>query len=350
MNTLLNKSKPLLIHGGSGSGKSYLSMNLSNDMVLTKIDSSMLKTIKSKDYLLDIIKKRNITIMFSEKKENRCLLIEDIHIFHKYDRTFYKILVEFIKDRKYYNTYIILTCNNTFLKNKELLKIKKYLTYHEIKYTYSQYYKLCLEIAGGNKYKYKYTLDDLDKKIYFSAFNLNNFKSSCEETINNKDNKDNYDSIDIVTKDLITNKYKLNELFRLCEGDEIILAYNLLENLEIIVKTDLRKYYKIYRSFINSDIIEYNIVKYDKELSVKYMSILSIANLNYFINMNNTNIIMNIYISKCMVLANVKPIPNLDFMIYIIDTLNKYKDEEYKLKLVNDINFKKIEKIYNIFY
>ena len=345
MNTLLNKSKPLLIHGGSGSGKSYLSMNLSNEMVLTKIDSSMLKIIKSKDYLLDIIKKRNVTIMFSEKKENRCLLIEDIHIFHKYDRTFYKILIEFIKDRKYYNTYIILTCNNTFLKNKELLKIKKYLTYHEIKYTYSQYYKLCLEIAEVNKYKYN--LDDLDKKIFFSGFNLNNFKSSCEETINNKDN---YDPIDIVTKDLINNKYEIKELFRICQGDEIILSYNLLENLEEIVNKDLSKYYKIYNNFVNSDIIEYNIVKYDKELSIKYLSILSLANISYYMNMKCKTITMNKYISKCMVLTNVKPIPNLDFMIYIIDTFTKYKDEEYKLKLVNDINLGKIEKIYKIFY
>lgn len=343
MNTLLNKSKLLLIHGKPGSGKTHLSMNLSNDMVLTKIDSSMLKTIKSKDYLLDIIKKHNVTMMFSEKKENRCLLIDDIHIFYKYDRTFFKILIEFIKERKYYNTYIILTCNNTFLKNKGLVKIKKHLSYHEIKYTYTQYYKLCLKIAKINKYN----LDDLDKKIYFSGFNLNNFKSSCEETINNKDN---YDPIEIVTKDLINNKYEINELFRICQGDEIILSYNLLENLERIVNKDLKKYYKIYNNFVNSDIIEYNIVKYDKDLSIKYLSILSLANINYYINMECKNITMNKYISKCMVLTNVKPIPNLDFMIYIIDTLNKYKDEEYKLKLINDINFGKIEKIYKIFY
>ena len=46
------------------------------------------------------------------------------------------------------------------------MKIKKYLTYHEIKYTYSQYYKICLKIAKDNKYKY--TLDELDNKIYHS--------------------------------------------------------------------------------------------------------------------------------------------------------------------------------------
>jgi archaellum biogenesis ATPase FlaH len=345
MNTLLSKSKPLLIHGGSGTGKSYLSVNLSDNMVVTKIDSSMLKTIKSKDYLLDIIKKHNVTMMFSEKKENRCLLIDDIHIFHKYDRTFIKIFIEFIKERKYYNTYIIFTCNNSFLKNKELMKIKKYISYHEIKYSYNEYYKSCLRIAKDNQYKY--SLDDLDKKIYFSGYNFNDFKSMCEETINNKDN---WDPIETITNDLINNKYAISELFRICHGDEIILAYNLLENLEQTVNNNLSKYYKIYNNFVNSDIIEYNIVKYDKELSIKYLSILSLANINYYINMKCKNITMNKYISKCMVLTNVKTIPNFEFMIYIIDSVKKYNDEDYKLKLTNNTNFGKIEKIYKIFY
>lgn len=346
MNTLLNKSNPLLIHGNPGSGKSYLSMNLSDNMVVTKIDSSMLKSIKSKDYLIDIVKKRNITLMFSEQKE-KCLLIDDIHVFQKYDRSFFKMIIDFIKEKKYYQTYVILICNNSFLKNKELMKIKKYITYHEIKYTYSQYYKICLEIAKVNKYEY--SLDDLDKKIFHSNYNLNNFKSSCEEKINEKDN---YDPIEIVTKDLVTNKYKLNELFRLCEGDEILLAYNLLENLERIIKTDLRKYYKIYRNFINSDILEYNIVKNDKELSVKYMSILSIANINYFINMNHVNIIMNRYISKCMVLTNVKKIPYLEFYIYMINSVEKYNNENYKrnISLIDRKKLNKLNKIYNFFY
>ena len=346
MNTLLNKSNPLLIHGNPGSGKSYLSMNLSSNMVVTKIDSSMLKTIKNKDYLINIVKKRNVTLMFSEKKE-RCLLIDDIHIFQKYDRPFFKMITDFIKEKKYYQTYVILTCNNSFLKNKELMKIKKYLTYHEIKYTYSQYYKICLKIAKNNKYKY--TLDDLDKKIYFSGYNFNTFKSLCEEDLNNS--KDNYDPIEIVTKSLVENKYEIKDLFRLCEGDEILLAYNLLENLEKIVKVDIKKYYKIYRSFIDSDIIEYNIVKNDKELSIKYMSILSIANINYRINMKCNSLIMNRYISKCMVLTNVKGIHDLEFIIYLFDKVKKYDDEKSKIYLSKDKkNIDKIDKIYKLFY
>ena len=114
---------------------------------------------------------------------------------------------------------------------------------------------------------------------------------------------------------------------------------------------DIRKYYKIYRSFIDSDIIEYNIVKNDKELSIKYMSILSIANINYRINMKCNSLITNRYISKCMVLTNVISIKNLEFIIYLFDRLKKYDDEKSKKYLSKDKKtIEKIDKIYNFFY
>jgi len=347
MNTL-NKSKPLLIYGKPGIGKSHLADNLSDGMVVTKIDSSMLKTIKKKDHINEIVKKRNVTLMFSEVKEKRCLLIDDIHIFQKYDRSFFKSIIDFIKGGKYYQTYIILTCNDSFLKNKELTKIKKYLIYNEIKYNYSEYYKICLKIVKQKHYNY--SLDELDKKIYFSGYNFNSFKSLCEE--DTSDIKDNYDPIEAVTNNLILKKYEMNELFRICEGDEILLSYNLLENLDKIIKYDIKTYYNIYQSFVNSDIIEYDIVKNDKELSVKYMSITSIANINNRINMICNNIRMNLYISKSMVIANNKVINNLYFYIYLLDVISKYKDEKYKdIFILNDKKIiERIEKIYKIFY
>jgi|TARA_Y100000389_G_scaffold6778_1_gene6493 hypothetical protein len=352
MNTLLNKSKPLLIHGNPGSGKTHVALGLVNDMVLTKIDSSMLKSIKNKNYILDIVKKRNITLMFSEKKEKRCLLIDDIHLFQKYDKIFFKMIIEFIKAEQYYQTNIILTCNNSFLKNKELLKLNKYINYHEIKYTYSQYYKHCLELAkkeniilGLNSF------DELDKKVYFSGYNFNTFLSTCNP--NNIDKKDNYDPIEIVTYNLMRHKIKLTELFRICEGDEIILAYNILENIDRIIIVDKSKYNKIYQRYVDSDIIEYNLIRYDKEC-IKYMSILAITNINYYINNAYTNPIMNRYISKCMVLTNTKRINRLDFKLYLYDSYIKYKNENEKYKKeLSKIDKKeqdKITKIYDIFY
>lgn len=343
----IQKNKPLLIHGKSGSGKTHLALELSKDMVLTKIDSSMLKSIKNKDYILNIVKKRNVTLMFSDVKDKRCLLIDDIHVFQKHDKCFFKMIIEFIKANQYYHTFIIMTCNNSFLKNKGLLRVKKYINTYEIKYTYNEYYKKCLKLCKEENINV--SLDELDKKIYLSRYNFNNLLSSCNEGKSNI--KDNCDPIETVTYDLIKNHYKLSELFRICEGDEIILSYNMLENINEIIKIDHIKYNKIYNSFVNSDIIEYNLVKYDKDC-IKYMSILSISYINYYIDIIFKDIIMNRYISKSMVLTNQYKINKLNFKIYLYDTVIRYKDEQYKKELLklDKKEYDRIEKIYNIFY
>lgn len=347
MTLLLQKNKPLLIHGNPGSGKTHMALELTKDMIVTKIDSSMLKSIKDKDYILDIVKKRNVTLMFNEVIEKKCLFIDDIHIFQKYDRKFFNLIINFIKECKYYSTYIILICNNNFMKNKEIIKIKKYITYYEIKYNYSQYYKKCLEIA---KLKNNINLNDLDKSIFFSNYNLNTFLSSIsiEENINSRDN---YDPIEKITINLTNSNYSLSELYRICEGDEIILAYNMLENISKIIKPDIKKYNKIYESVINSDIIEYKLLKTDKSC-IKYLSILLIANINYHIDTTCKNIIMNRYISKCMVLTNILNINHLDFKIYLYDIFIQYKDEKYKEKLlkIDKKEYERIIKIYESFY
>ena len=347
MNIPIDKNKPLLIHGLPGSGKTHMALKLAKDMVLTKIDSSMLKSIKNKDFILEIVKKRNVTLMFSDVKEQRCLLIDDIHVFQKYDKYFFKIIVEFIKNNQYYHSYIILVCNNSLLKNKLLLQIKKYINTYEIKYSYPQYYKICLKLSEEKKIDLR--LDDLDKKIYLSGYNFNTFLSSCNETKMNC--KDNQDPIEIVTQDLITNRYKLAELFRICENDEIILSYNLLENISSIIRFDIKKYNKIYETFINSDIIEYKLVKHDKEC-IKYMSILAISYINYYIDSICKNILMNRYISKCMVLTNTVNIKYLNLNLYLHDSYIKYKDNSYldELLKLDKKEYDRIIKIYEYFY
>ncbi|MAD57183.1 MAG: hypothetical protein CMK44_01240 [Porticoccus sp.] len=351
MNIHIDKNKPLLIHGKSGSGKTHVALELSKDMVLTKIDSSMLKSIKNKDYILNIVKKRNVTLMFSDVKDKRCLLIDDIHVFQKHDKFFFKMIIEFIKANQYYHTFIVMICNNNFLKNKDLLRLKKYINTYEIKYTYNEYYKKCLELyKKDKKNKFNFSLDELDNKIYLSRYNFNDLLSSfnTEDKINIKDN---YDPIETVTYDLINNRYELSELFRICEGDEIILSYNMLENINEIIKIDHKKYNKIYNSFVNSDIIEYNLVKHDKDF-IKYMSILSISHINYYIDTIFKDIIMNRYISKCMVLTNQYKINQINFKIYLYDMVFQYKNEQYKKELLklDKKEYDRLEKIYNIFY
>ena len=97
---------PLLIYGNPGCGKSYLANELLKDTVLLRIDLNLLRGIQnSKEYILDRLKKRNVTLMFQNINEQRGLLIDDIHIFYKHDKVSYKSIIEFIEDKKYYGEF-----------------------------------------------------------------------------------------------------------------------------------------------------------------------------------------------------------------------------------------------------
>ena len=153
MNILLEKNKPLLIRGLPGSGKTYLALELLKDTILLRLDSINLKDIKNiKKYIIDRIQKRNITLMFQESKETRGLLIDDLNTFHKYDKNSFNGIIDFLKENKYYNNKIIITCNTSFLNNKYLKRIV--LKRFHLKYDYNKYYKTSLSIAKDKNYKY----------------------------------------------------------------------------------------------------------------------------------------------------------------------------------------------------
>ena len=114
MNILLKKNKPLLIHGNPGCGKTYLALELLKDTVLLHLDCLNLKDIKNiKKYIVDRIQKRNITLMFVESKETRGLLIDDLNTFHKYDKNSFNGIIDFLKEKKFYNNKIIITCDTS---------------------------------------------------------------------------------------------------------------------------------------------------------------------------------------------------------------------------------------------
>ena len=179
MNTVLHKEiikkfheykKPLLIYGYPGYGKTHVAIELLKNTILVRIDTISLREIKDiKQYIVERLKKRNITLMFATSNEQRGLLLDDIHIFYKYDKSAYKSIIEFIREGNYYGSKIILTCCTTFLKNKDLCKVK--ISRYEIKYTKSSYYKICLQILKDkhiNVFTNKY-----DSLIYHSNYNLN---------------------------------------------------------------------------------------------------------------------------------------------------------------------------------
>ena len=303
---LLQKNKPLLVYGKSGSGKTHLALELLKDTILLRIDIIFLKDIKDiKKYILDKIQKRNITLMFQEKNECRGLLIDDIHIFYKYDKNSFNGILDLLKNDKFYNTKIIITCENHFLKNKNLNKFK-HDKYH-LQYNYNEYYKICLKIIKEKKFKF--TFDELDYKIYDSDYNFHNFISDSK--YKQISIRDNFDGIEECTHKLCNHKYSLNNIFRECSGDEKIILLNMMEN----IKNSLN-IYKIYQ-FVNL----FN----QKDIFLKEYDLLNIpiCMINYHMKYNNHKIIYNRYISKNMITYKSKEDYN-QYLLYLIDCYKRY--------------------------
>ena len=311
MNILLEKNKPLLIYGNPGSGKTHLALELLKDTILLQIDCLNLKDIKDiKKYIVDRIQKRNITLMFQESKETRGLLIDDLHNFHKHDKNSFKGILDFLKQDKYYNNKIIITCDTNFIKNKYLNRIN--LKRVHLKLDYNEYYKTCLNIAKSNVYKY--TLDELDIKIYESNYNFHKFKSDCDTLVDNVSVRDNFDGIEECTNKLCNQKYELNEIFRVCNGDEKIILLNMIENIND------KNIYKIY------DFVEqFN----DKDIFLKEYELLNIpiCFINKYMKRDNHNIIYNRYTSRNMITHKNNKIYD-EYLYYLIDTFVKY--DKYK--------------------
>ena len=312
MNIILEKNKPLLLYGYPGCGKTYIALELLKDTILLKLDTINLKNIKNiKQYIVDKIKNRNITLMFEKVNECRGLLIDDLNIFYKHDKKFFNEIIEFIKDKQYYNNKIILTCDISFIKNKYLKRCK--IKSIHMKYNYNEYYKICLKIA--KTYKLNYNLDEFDNKIYNSKYNFHKFIS--DSNFNNISIRDNFNGIEECTKDLLNKKYNINDIFRICYGDEKILLLNMIEN--ITNSHNKKEIYKIYNL-----IDQFN--KKDYFLKEHYLLNMPIYMINNYINnlqKDIKDIKYNKYIINDMI-SNKNNIQYDNYLYYIIDTYMKY--------------------------
>ena len=95
---LTNKDKPLFITGYSGCGKSYLAKQLLKEFHIITINSEYIKNNKDIiEYLTSSLLKKDIFMMISTKSQYKDLLIDDIQLFSKHDKSNLTKLYKFIQ-------------------------------------------------------------------------------------------------------------------------------------------------------------------------------------------------------------------------------------------------------------
>ena len=127
---LLSNNTPLLIYGNMGSGKTSLAKEILKDLIVTIIDTLSLKNSSNLyEEIYNVLKKNNITLMFKSGGIKRGLIIDDLDVFHKYDKKCCKSIINFITEYNYYDSKVIIICNTKFMKNRSISKIKGFKLY-----------------------------------------------------------------------------------------------------------------------------------------------------------------------------------------------------------------------------
>ena len=294
-----HKNEPLFICGYPGSGKTSLAKEILQDRVITQIDSLYMKNNTDiYEYIQNIIQKRNITMMFEQKKEKRGLLIDDIDIFYKHDKKIFKSIINLLSS-KLYDTRVILTCSIKFLNNRSLNK----LSYSKLFLVYDNHkiHKICKNICSEKNINL--SLIKKQELIKRSSNNINTLisllTSEKQEIITG--DLDNYDEEEILYNNIFNKDYNLKDLVRIYTPNKIKISLDLLENL-FDMTDDITIIKNIYDYYSLSDIFETRCINYHE--IQEYDTILTIYNFYSKIrsyNLKNKNFIPNKYISKSLI-------------------------------------------------
>ena len=305
----------LFITGPPGAGKTSLALELLKDTILLRIDSSLIKQHKDlSQYILNSIRKRNITLMF-QQKQNRSILFDDLDIFQKHDKPGFKHIIQFLKDNQFYNSKVVVIFPNKFQKNKELVKIltnkkQKVKNILRLNYSYPTYYRIMKDMLSSKNISLNSS--EMDTLLYTTNFNLNvvisNVKIKQDNQIKKADIQiDTYDLVEDVTQNIIHERYEFNDLLRYTENDAAVIGLNLLENCHHIIDP---KYYtwlsSIYEFHAAADRLEtYMTSEHEWEFR-DYLAPLTVYPIHYAIHeyshhKKQINILYNKYISKSLI-------------------------------------------------
>ena len=296
------KDKPLFITGEDGTGKSYYANELLKGYHIVTITCEHIKLGGDiTDYIRNSLLKKNVLMMISGANQYKALLIDDVQLFSKYDKSSLQKIVTLIKTITTEKHPIILICN--YKTDKIINSVCK------LSYVVTMKFSML---------KYKKILNKVDSQyILKSDKNLNSLKNTIHVNSNSLTDK-NYDINDIILKSKTCN---LTDLFRICSADYSILSLNILENLPYIIKNiNPSLLYSIYKTICIDDYIEYKYLYLNLNLDTRifYACINPLLKIKNKISLpKNYTFKYNSYISKSMIQIHNQTILNESSINYL---------------------------------
>ena len=328
-----NKDKLLFIIGDSYSGKTTLARDLLKDYHIIELNTDLDKCKGCiKEYIHSTLYRKDIFMMLQTNKNYKALLIDDLHLFNKYDKKSLSRLNDTFKTNNYVNHPIIVTCDTTTSKIINLIKSTAYIVLLPSKTKLSKT-KLCKHSISDNPILY--STNDI-QKINF-------------------------------TKEL-----SIKEAVRIFTSENQMISLNILENVSSMVyKKDLISILsKIYESICISDNLESTYYT-NHENAIQHITFNScVIPYKILVNnkKNNSTLKYNSYISKSLIQIHnqtlVSSLPKLlftDDIIFYIYLLNYYSTKGgitiyHWLSIIHKINkidikiLEKQLKVFNYYY